>query len=315
MPGLSSSGGMSGQSLAEWVRGGSYSINAAPTTARFQLKVSLPDQKMSEALCSEICRFSIAALESAVYGRVKRPAPKALAWPFISSYYAAYFAAHAICRIYGRSVSQIDATTANAVGSVAAAYLGGTPQVGSGLYSAVLDSASGDFIFTKMSGVGGSHELLWKLFLHLLGDLQEGLLGSSPSTSEVQEVSNFLDQLRDRLVLRGNNGGNWLSVVRNDVTYRHQQGLWFPYKISNREAGDISRRLAECLKVEVSWASPAGEGNDIGCASELSASIVALLFWHLKDLKVRNSARRHFVDAAVFPLLRRQLGEPERRLL
>lgn len=312
LPGISGASGTSDLGVSAWTRGGSYSVSVPPGGGCFQLDPVMPNAGLAEAFACEVRRFSLAAFETGLRNEQVIDVPRALAWPIITNYYAAYFSAHAICRLFGRSVSQLDASVASNVGQVASSYLGGTHGVGSGLYSVAFD---GTMHYVHNGGAGGSHELLWKTFLQLLSSLHERLLLTGPATTEVQAVASYLSEVAVRLKTKGANGGNWLSSIRNDINYRQQYGVWYPYDVSTSTAEGVGRRLKGWLRERPDWTSSPTRNTELNCAVDLASSMLSFLFWLLKDLASRTAAPRHFVNGATLALLRQQGKTPALRAL
>ena len=46
-----------------------------------------------------------------------------------------------------------------------------------------------------------------------------------------------LEELDENLCLQGRNAGNWLSYMRNQITYRQAYGCWYPYKDGESRIG------------------------------------------------------------------------------
>lgn len=310
LPGIHSASGSAEQSIAAWTRSGSYGISIAPSAGGFQLDPVMPNVGLGEAFACEVRRFSLAAFETCLRNERAPGLRRALAWPMISNYYAAYFSAHAICRMFGRSVSHLDASIAADVGRVASSYVGGTHNVPSGLYAVSYDGPTGVMRYLHFGGVGGSHEALWKVFLTLLDELQGRVLQGGPNTIEVQATATYLGEIARRLKSKGANGGNWLSVLRNEVNYRQLYGIWYPYSVPDASAEVVDRRMREWLRERTDWSSVVGRNTELNCAADLASSMLSLLFWLLKDLRARASARRHFVEGMTFALLRQQATVP-----
>lgn len=315
LPGIHGAGGLSSSGVAAWTKGGSYSVAVAPAPGCFQVNPVLPNAGLAEAFACEVNRFSLAAFESMMRNERDMDVPRALAWPMITSYYAAYFSAHAICRLFGRSVSQLDSSVSASVSNVFSSYLGGGHNISTGLYAVSFDSAGASLQYVHNGGAGGSHELLWKSFLELLVFLRSSLLQSSPSTSEVQDVATYLDEVAARLKAKGANGGNWLSVLRNEVNYRQLYGVWYPYDVSASSADVVGRRIRSWLRERTDWTSTPGRNTELHCAADLASSLLSLLFWLLRDLGMRATGSRHFVHGSAFALLRQQAKAPSSRAI
>jgi len=45
----------------------------------------------------------------------------------------------------------------------------------------------------------------------------------------------FIEEIRTVLLSCGFNQGNWLSAMRNEITYQHLHGVWFPVNASKKD--------------------------------------------------------------------------------
>ena len=77
-----------------------------------QLDTSASTDLFAEAMASEIARFSCATYESVLDALPGNHSDRALGWALVRYYYATFYAAHALLRISGKSVTMISAQTA-----------------------------------------------------------------------------------------------------------------------------------------------------------------------------------------------------------
>ena len=182
-----------------------------------------------EALACEQSRFASAALESAASVWRNPSLPKSKGWAAIQWYYAAFFAAHSLLRSYGCSLTQLEQGHVNDIGTVARLY-GMQSSAQKGFHHLRLDAIRNEVGLTRLTGTGGTHEILWKTFAETLQAQSMALLSLPGSSAEIQESAAALSALRDVLSTPPSVHGAWLSYVRNTVNYRHEAGAWFPYQ-------------------------------------------------------------------------------------
>ncbi len=211
-----------------WVNRKEYQVHSPIAADSFRLTVS-DNRPLCDAFAADISRLASAALETLhdIGGSVT--SPKARAWLFIRSYYAAYYASNAICRIVGTTASQFETEHARSVYKVADLFgNAAVPAVQGGFYECTFESNNKSIRCRKMAAAAGGHEQFWACFLALVRRISSAVLQGG--SIHAQAVAAKLFELDVNLRLEGRNGGNWLSYVRNEVTYRHGLGAWFPYR-------------------------------------------------------------------------------------
>ncbi|MGZ0173818.1 MAG: hypothetical protein ACKVHE_30265 [Planctomycetales bacterium] len=190
------------------------------------------------ALRNEVNRFTVGAIES--LGGLQREVgrPHHLAWPAVRAYYGAFYAAHAILRLFGRALSQLEAVHANIVWKNADALqlTAGATSVDSGYYSATTSFAESTIHFRKRKN---SHQDLWGAFAELMTSLKGEIPSATGLSDHKLKTLTFTGQLLD-ILKKDNRGlkGDWLSSVRNRINYRFEFGAWYPY------AGRKERNMA-----------------------------------------------------------------------
>lgn len=243
MKGLNDISGITRSSLPEWYGDKKFIIPLGfQNKNTFQLELTEPKSLLS-AFAFDCDRLATAAFETMYFISRNPLLPRSFGWLIIKCYYSAFFSAHSILRILGKSCSQLDSVHVGCVNQIAKAYgLDNNIEVASGYYYCKYSSNfNSDFLNCdniKASGKG-SHEAFWKIFHQELGILRDEILNSSQSISiEAQSVALKIDDMRASLCSHGCNGGNWLSQVRNNVNYKHQLSAWFPSSRSNRNIAD-----------------------------------------------------------------------------
>lgn len=199
----------------------------SPIKYPFQLTYSDQDL-ICQAIAGETVRMSTAALESIVSIQPVANLPRSKAWAAIQWYYAAFYSAHALLRMFGQSLVQLDAGQARDINQVASLF-GQAGSASAGFHLIEIISVSKTVVFSKMDGSGGSHEFMWRSFERWLDIKSKELLKTSGSIIEIQDVVTRLDDLRAILNTPPAPVGSWLSHVRNLVNYKHDLATWHPY--------------------------------------------------------------------------------------
>lgn len=217
----------SASDLRDWLAKPNYFVDAQISSTQFNLRVQDWD-KFASALLFDMNRFAIAAVES-MDGIQREPRqPRHAAWMVVRAYYAAFYSAHAILRLFGRSCTQLDQREVNEIWKIADAlgFAGNTTSIQNGLYLAT--SAPPVVSFAKLNKK--SHGDTWISFYGLVQELRAGVHGATALTADKLKTEVFLDVLMAVLCRSGHNDGSWLSYVRNQTNYRFSYDTWFPYK-------------------------------------------------------------------------------------
>jgi hypothetical protein len=200
------------------------------------------------AFASDINRFSTAAFESLVVASKSARFPRSTAWLLINSYYAAFFSAHAILRILGTSCSQLGYEQIARITAVADLFAVAGEPLARGLYRCDF-VASENALSCKRVDLSGVHESFWSVFYVRLNQLSNDiLLANNLPVRAKQFVAGKLAELAAILATEGCPRGNWLSQIRNRVTYNQQFGVWFPYSGPKQLAVELFRLSPSWLK-------------------------------------------------------------------
>jgi hypothetical protein len=163
-------------------------------------------------------------------------------WIIVKMYYAAFYSAHCLLRIFGNSCSFFNPSDIRAL--VKLYEIGGlvTPfTLESGLYSCKLDAAASSLTCKKIGGrSGGSHETFWDEFGQRIGELAVAALVAPMSRIEAQDIFRKLTTLQE-VMKQGGSSYSWLSYVRNAIQYRQQYEAWLPSSIKKVERNILCR--------------------------------------------------------------------------
>lgn len=248
--------------LAEWVRRGTFQITSEIQPDKFVLNIPQGNLALQRAFAFDAARMGMAAFES-VGDLNQHPAmPKSLGWPIIKTYYATFFAAHALLRMFGIGLTQFNFEQISVVSKTAAIYSGqGEQKLAKGLYACIFSPQSGELICDYVGAQRGSHELLWKYFVNAISDFSTQMLETGASIKQ-QQAAIKLVELCKTLKHGGKNDGSWLSHVRNDANYKHEYGVWFPYSARSRYYSELEahqndwRQNPEDISI---WSGPGKE--------------------------------------------------------
>ena len=294
------------EGVEAWLTSGNFSWLSTQAGV-VTLDISSATDSLAEAMASEIARFSCAMYESLLDAGPGNHSDRALGWALVRYYYATFYAAHALLRISGKSVTMMSAQTASLLNTVGGQYLGIQPGVSSGLHAVEIDSTNVSRVLISRIGSssGGSHEEMWRHFLQLVLDLESQLILTQGQSQDVLDAVEILTELRRQLCRRGKHNGSWLSSIRNDLNYRQAHGVWYPYKVNDKSATALYARMQR-------WIPKAADGFEIGsvkddlrCFVDSCNVMSRLLTAALSDLSGRATrARSSFVDRKPFKLLR-----------
>jgi hypothetical protein len=290
--------------LRDWLVEGTYSFQSAPKSKQYDIFV--PDSGgLLEAYAFDANRMSCAAFESIVSIASIPTMRRSLAWLAIKSYYAAFYSAHAFIRLQGVSCTQLTNRETSQLASVAQAYgYGAAVNISSGFYSMFYDpnGKSLSFMNTGADG-GGSHEILWFEFDKGLARLQAAIAASSFLFSEKTVLISKLTLVRKILCTAGCRRANWLSKVRNEITYRQSMGVWFPHRVANnvdRLLGIIHQYLSvDPLDNELD------EAETLDGFIKLCLFVVNITRVTIIDMSILHPSERSFQDTGPMIVLRR----------
>ena len=307
LPGITSITGKQQRGLQAFLLDDRYRVYAFPTANFFEI-TPLDSNEIKHAICHDLSRMACAAFES-VYA-VQPPAglEKSSGWGVIRSYYAAFFAIHAIVRIFGTTCTQLDVQHIQYISKVTSYTHAETVKHSGGLYCGKWDDVNGVLRFSKPTE--NTHEATWKIFLDLLIELRDSLLNGSSIglVVDLQNTALELDSLRKALCENGFNLGNWLSNIRNRVNYRHDFDAWFPYGKPKNHYHSIWNGADErWLKSPMPIKTIPIHGRELEKMIELSGAIVSLcrcFIEHISETCVKKESFVKYGPYSIIELLR-----------
>jgi hypothetical protein len=242
-PGLNEISGNVTKDVRNWLAGEDYQIYSQPTKSEFVTSFGDAGSFLS-ALAADVNRMAAAAFESTCQATRSAIFPRSTAWIIIKSYYASFFAAHAILRMLGTGIVNLEHSHIRAVNKISKVFGVWNEDVSPGYFCCEL-ARSGQMVkWSRVdSSSGGVHEQFWTYFARVMSQLSNDLLTSKNGImADNQTVSVKLDELAANLHYSSNPKGTWLSGIRNRINYRHDFGAWYPYRGQN-PVGSIEERL------------------------------------------------------------------------
>lgn len=226
------------QTLKVWLTDGNYYVEHSPPNLSLYC---LDNDELMKSFSLDAFRFAAHAAQT-VYEVEKTSAyAKLTSWRVIQVYYAAFYAAHAALRFFGRSFSHLENGHVKFLGQRCNSEAGYTPTLPSTYYLIRYQPAKRTVEFIKH---GESHKDLWKSFLSLISDLEQESLTLRASEQRRQEISAHFSDLGAALTNRGQfSAGNWLSSVRNEVNYKSAASVWYPFSRSTPSFEQLLRKV------------------------------------------------------------------------
>jgi len=244
--------------------------------------------------------MGMAAFES-IHGIPSRQdIPRSTAWTLIRGYYAAFFAANAMARIFDAWVSQMDKEQIIELNKAMVA-IGEKPCIHQGLHRVEIDPRTKSFSVCPLHK--RSHEATWKEFGILIERLVQELLKDSHSADkDAQEAAVlFLEILEVLRTSPCRNDYNWLSLIRNELNYQHKHGAWYPHYRVSRFREEVNRYIAGWKRSPSAMLVP--EEHILIRFSKGCAQLVSLMRELLQDLNRRNPNNDSFLRHGVMRVL------------
>ena len=290
--------------LATAIESRPYTPLAAPA-GRVSLSFQDPFE-IAAHYAADVGRFASASFETMLV--VDRAIGNELGagWCVVQLYYAAFYAAHAILRMFGCSCSFLSAATTSRLTRILGVIgLNPTPALTGGLYGCSLAGPDVTLIALGSGASGGSHELFWRRFVQELDALAPLVLAGPLPTLDAQDAAARLLDLRNTLVA-GAAQPDWLTRLRNEVQYRHVQRLWYPSRLGVRERRQFVELVQRWDADDPRHVYPRAAGSgDLPEFASACTFLTAVCRGLVLDIAARTSRRsRSFVDYSAAKLLR-----------
>lgn len=220
--------GSTNTDIKGWLANQNYHVDKLITHDSFILRPYNEDLLLN-SLANDTNSKIVAALETVSGIQPDKQLPNSSAWAMIRMYYAAFFSAHAILRLFGEGCSQIDNDHTRKILEVVDTYgyATGADMISKGLYHFSISDDTKQITFKKLKD---SHRDTWKAYVALLDSIccrVNNLL--IPGKAKI-ELYDSLKELKLRICKHGKfNDGTWLSSFRNRINYQIPSGPWFPY--------------------------------------------------------------------------------------
>lgn len=244
-------------------------------TNKFELKVNDVDS-FYVSMANDCNRFAQAAAESMWSIHRNEALPRSAGWTTVKMYYASFYAAHAILRLYGQSCSQYEREHIEKVFEVALATSmdNNVSCIEQGFYLSSIDKNTKKVTYSKLKD---SHADTWHAFSCLLDKLMNDI---GPNTIGLGVNKNkaftMLSNLKKALVRPNAIRGNWPSQIRNKIHYQHTHGAWFPYTGASHNPDDINRNSRWMQSPEI-YDLTNKPADVIGNLSNISNFMVSLM--------------------------------------
>lgn len=272
---------------------GSYAIDAmSADVVRFD---GIDSDELLSCVLSDYSRFALASLESRLLATMPYYTPRAVAWPLVKDYYAAFYAGHAVLRATGTGIVRIDDALPSSITRLGRIYVGPTFTFVKGTYRyeiGGLGQTQMSLTLTRLDSSSAIHASFWEHFSAFLNELGNAVVrNQEPQSAQiVGRLEEFARLLRGA---GGDSSTGGLSEFRNAVNYRHEYGVWFPFAPSNPRDRAASLPIAGNASVRLDID---GRNQPIR-AFQHAAIFMASLNYDLAELVIARAAskREEFV--------------------
>ena len=288
LTGIHAVAGRKSRGLAAWIAEEDFQVYAP--IGREAACLSYTDSAhVLAAFAGDCTRMISAALESAIDVDPSERLPRSVGWLIIRVYYSAFFAAHAILRMLGYSLTQLESVHARGITDVADLFgMANAVSLTKGFYAIRCNAMNKSLDLAKAATADGSHGAMWRVFNDVLTVVTNALLAGTAPSTPVQQVAAKLTEVQRVLSYGSNAGrGGWLSEVRNRTNYRHEYGAWHPYtdrlEYYDRLHTVFSQWQGDPMAINV-WSQ---HGRDLQRFVEVSAFIVGFCRVMSEDMALR----------------------------
>lgn len=221
-----------------WVSSSKYQLLSSSSDG-FIIRTQ-DETAFASMLASDASRFASASFETMKIISFPEVLPRSIGWVVVETYYAAFFAAHSVLRVFGNSFSFLERGHLRILQEIS--NLISIPwnyQKGSGSFVAKYDVAKKEL---NVSKAGNSHEDFWAEFYRLIYFLRDAVNRVDGLQTVKKSLTVSFGELLDGISNNNRDGkGAWLSTIRNSVNYQHSDGLWFPYSRAVHDLDKIKR--------------------------------------------------------------------------
>jgi hypothetical protein len=282
------------QGLGSWLLNGNYQFFSTVENGAFEVVPNVYRDLVS-SFAFDTNRFAVAAFENMYSIHATPHLSKSIGAALQVLYYAAFFGAHALIRVTGASCSYFNTESIGRANQISDLF--GTSEdfkISTGFYDCKISDTPPKLRCVKREGsASGSHAILWQTFLSLLDESLEFATDGSSVIDDSVVIQ--LSSLRHILTLSRSAKGNWLSNMRNELTYQHGFGVWFPYS-SAIDASGIYRICRSWTKGGLAVKLDSLPDLLVEQFAGACATIVGLCFDVLTDIFERSPAgRRSFL--------------------
>ena len=276
--------------IKTWFLNGDYEIDSASSASPFPI-IRNATKSFEPTLAREVDRFLCAMAESYSELQPSSFASRSIGWSLIRAYYASYFAAHALLRMCGRCVTQIDGATSHTI--MRSLRSTGTPptwQIGTSQYFVKYDEIQQLLLFEdKHAAKGGSHQFVWKKF----GELLEELISSSEIRGIAYQPEMLLfGRIADTLTMQQTlQEYSWLSTVRNNVNYSFAHSVWFPFDGFNSNQSSRLISMLKCKSSQDDFMNRPNHLSELEKFCEASSFLVSFANSAANAIALRSSSR------------------------
>ena len=249
------------------------------------------------ALANDCNRFSQASIESIWLVNKNLVLPKSTGWAIVQLYYSAFYAAHALLRIFGRSCTQLTSEHVKKVYDVACATSqdNGVSAIENGFYSSII--LGKEIEYKKLKD---SHADTWYSFTSLLTWIINSISNTTGIGVHKTNAITLISDLKAMLTRSGASRGNWPSQIRNKVHYQHSHGAWFPYSGAIHNHNLLLKNL-DWLNEPASFTSR--YSDDISSLYNSCNCIVSLMYHLIKYGYERSGRSSYSMKNGIFRLL------------
>ena len=288
--------------IRTWLQDGDFELDLASSASTTPV-IRNATKSFEPTLAREVDRFLCAMGESFAELQPSRFASRSIGWALIRAYYASYFAAHALLRMTGRCITQVDGGLSNSMmRSLQASGPAPTWQIGTAQYLIRYDEGQQLLLFDdKHNAKGGSHQFVWKKFGELLNELIE----SSKTLGAVyQDEVLLFERMTETLTSQQKiPDHSWLSSIRNSVNYGFAHSVWFPFEGMDSRHSSRLLNLLQCKSSQDSFISGPRTQSELEKFCEATSFLVSFANSAANTI-VRRSESRPFSSRSFMKLQR-----------